>query len=149
MCLFLSETTFESLVRHWTPFVWPCRSARRSSQGFFGQNVGVGSKPENPAASKCRPLFTPNNGHYRDTSVCPFGTAKRSYARWAMSAKCHQEWTCSHAATLRGTTGLALRIWTTSPRWFIVRLRRTIVPRSGRERDGEISTTSLSPPSHW
>ena len=37
-----------------------------------------------------------------------------------------------------------MRICTTSPRWFRVSLRNVTVPRSGREREGVTSSTSLS-----
>src|SRR5438874_1542745 len=44
----------------------------------------------------------------------------------------------------RGTTSLATSTCTTSPRWLRVSLRTTATPRSGRDREGLSSATSLS-----
>jgi hypothetical protein len=40
---------------------------------------------------------------------------------------------------------MATRIWTISSRWLRVSLRIVTMPRSGRDRDGLISMTSLDP----
>jgi hypothetical protein len=47
-------------------------------------------------------------------------------------------------AARRGTISFASKIWTVSPRWLRVSLRTLAIPRSGRERDGTTSSTSLT-----
>ncbi len=44
----------------------------------------------------------------------------------------------------RKTTSFAIMTWTTSSRWFRVSLRTVTMPRSGLDREGAISTISLS-----
>src|SRR3954471_17401754 len=51
---------------------------------------------------------------------------------------------CGLVAARRGTISFASRTWTTSPRWLRVSLRTFTIPRSGRERGGMPSSTSLT-----
>src|SRR5258708_6965477 len=45
---------------------------------------------------------------------------------------------------LRGTITLVVSTWTSSPRWLQVSVRRVTTPRSGLEREGATSITSVA-----
>ena len=71
-------------------------------------------------------------------------SASDHFSGWAGGASCCPLPQPAEACGRRGTISLAVRTWTSSPRWLRVSLRICDNAAVGRERDGVISITSLS-----